>query len=157
MNPTRIRRLIILFFSILIATPALASWQILYGPSSASGVTYTCTAFYRFDVQNHPTMEVVDNGVVSSAGVFTKSAWASATCTDQGRFPGSSNDRYAQIINSAVDPNLPGVEVIACIKAVDSLGTASVCIDAQIMSLNDPDNPLMGGNTSAPIANASAQ
>lgn len=149
-----------LFFSLaclLVVSPALATHNILFEPVS-DATSYTCTAYERHRQLAHPDLGLSDDRLVTSGPIYSLTSWASVTCTVIGAFPGSNGGvYYAQIPTATLDPNTPGLQVIACITSVGANGATSPCTDAQNFSPTNPSRVLEGGQTSAPIANASDQ
>ena len=135
----------------------LATFNILFIPSSTAD-HHVCTAYSRYQVPAHPDVALDENNRLIILGpTVTKTSWASTTCTVIGPFQSNTGTYYAEITNADLDPNLPGVEVIACIAGADVYGGLSTCINAQNLTPNSITNPLAGGATSAPTANASDQ
>ncbi len=135
----------------------LATFNILFTPSTGAS-THTCTAYYRNSVAAGVDVTIIDPDVaVGSGPTSIKTPWASVTCSIIGPWPSNSAISYAQITSASVDPNLPGLEVIACIKAFDALGTSSACINADQLTPISATNPLLGGSINSPVSNASDQ
>lgn len=153
------KRFALAFFLLaFVSAPAMANWNILFEPSGTAGVTYSCTAYYRFSSQAHPTLVVAGSSLTASGPLTSSGVWTSATCNFMGVFPGQNRVLYFNIPNTVVDPNLPNVEVIACVKTVASDGiTISACKDASVLTPYDINDPIRGGSTQAAVAAASVQ
>ncbi len=141
------KRLALATLICLTVSPAFATFNVLFTPSP-NAASHTCTAFERHRRQANPEVGVINNQVASAGAIYTLTEWAAVTCTVVGRFQGGST-YYAQIANASLDPNLPDLQVIACIKALSSDGATSECIDAVDFTPTDPANPLAGGAMSA--------
>lgn len=168
------KRFILAFGLALVATYAMATasnvtgWQIYYEPSAGTVDHYTCTAYYRYDTQN-PAEAATDNAAqapIVDTTTTRKTSWASVTCTDRGVYPGGNGTtRLATISVVDIDPSgalraagLPGIEVIACIKAVDSNGGSSTCVNGVNFVPNDSTKPYSNrGSKTTATAQASAQ